>query len=685
VDGRVGLWYNDPTTEDKEEDMGRFARIAGLVVLLVGVGLSGSGLAAPEAEPEAMLWEVGTQPACDFSTIGAAIAAANPGDTIKVENLVYTEGPLTINKNLTLKGSYLAAGTPFACLTNTGFGYTTLRRSGTTAEAILEIQGADVTISWFIFEGNHYEAGLETDGATLDLQNCILRDNWNSGMYVHGVSDVTLNSVEISENEAPVGGGLWIGSASQVVADNTVIRDNSGWNYGAGVYLQGSSDFTARNGSSIVHNRTFMGCDEGGGIYARNSGTEVLIDASDVISNTALEKGGGLYLTDGAVATIQNFSWIQENGTYGPAVGGGGGVHVDGTGTTLNVYDSIFYLNWSDPDGAGIWNEFGTVNLDGAILMYNNAAQRGGGMFTSFGPATVRNSLFLYNKATYDSGGGIATYRSELTVHRSYFSDNESDEEGSAIYVEGANGAFEPAAEIVNCFLVDNPTTARSSQEPEGDGPALGDWSPGGRLPGGRLPGEWSPGEWSPGDSSPREWSPGEWLPGDPSPGESSPGESSPGALQASGSTLYVEGTTAQIVHNTLAHANQVLSYGVYVGDGSGLSLENNIITGFYTGIHRPPAGTGTATSDHDLFWANGLDFDAAGITVIGPVYGTPGFVSPGSNYHLGPTSWAIDMGKNAGVYMDYDGDLRPWAGGFDIGADEYPDRERVYLPFIRR
>jgi hypothetical protein len=604
--------------------MKRLARMVGLIVLLAGLGLGGGGSAAREPEPEAVLWEVGTSPACDFSTIEAAIAAAGPGDTIKVENTVFDENPLTINKNLTLKGGYNYAG-PVACLTLTGFNHTIVHRSGTTPDPILRLDGADVTITWFIFEGNANEAGLEVDGATLDLQNSIVRDNHFNGMYIHTGSDVILNSAEISDNSAGIGGGLWIGGGSHVVADNTVIKDNSGSTDAAGVYVRQGSTFTARNGSSIEHNRTVLGCNRGGGIFATGPGTEVLIDASHVISNTALERGGGLYLEEGAVATIQNFSWIQENGTYGPAVGGGGGVHVDGSGgdTTLNVYGSMFYLNWSDPDGAAIWNEFGTVYMDGGILINNNAAQRGGALFTSLGPATVLDSFFIGNVASYNSGGGIATYRSELSVHRSYFKSNTSDLEGSAIYVQGANGAFEPAAEIVNCYLVDNTPTALSSEGLRGGGPY--------------------------------------------------------------GSTLYVEGTEAAIIHNTLAHETQLPHIGVYVGDGSTLKLMDNIITGFDTGIRRPSLGTGTATSDYDLFWNNWLHFDASGVTVLHPVYGNPAFVSPPNNYHITAASWALDMGADAGVYVDYDGDFRPWLSGFDIGADEWPDRERVYLPFVRR
>jgi hypothetical protein len=599
--------------------MERFARIAGLVVLLLGVGLSGSGSAGPGPGPAAATLEVGTSPLCAYSTIAAAIAAANPGDTIKVENTLFVENPLLVSEDLTLAGGYNTAH-PYACLTQTGFNHTTVERAGTASDPILRIQNAQVTIQWFIFEDNAYGGGLEVDGATLDMRDSLVRNNDAMGLLIYNSSDVTLTDVEVSGNSANVGGGLNIDGWSQVVADNSVIRDNNGWTHGAGVNVQLGSTFTARNGTSIRHNRTAFGCYEGGGIYATGAGTEVLIDASDVISNTALAKGGGLYLEAGAQATIRNNSWIQENIAYlSSPPGGGGGACVQDSGTALRVYDSVFYNNWADPDGGGIWNEFGTLELSDAFLLANNARDKGGGLYTSFGPTTIEGSYFGGNVATYDSGGAIATYRSPLTARRSYFSANSSDLEGTAVYVQGANGPFEPMAEIVNCYLVDNPTTAKGIQGPP-----------------------------------------------------------------AGGSTLYVEGTQATIVHNTLAHGSQQASFGVYVGQGSDLVLINNIIHGFYIGIRRVSGGTGTALSIHDLFYNNVFHYDASGITVVDPVLGDPDFLGFGS-YHLDSGSWAIDAGVDAGVYVDFDGDHRPWAAGFDIGADEYPARVRVYVPFVCR
>jgi hypothetical protein len=77
-----------------------------LVLLLIVIGFLFSAILvmaqAPPRKPSAIL-EVGTSSSCTYHNIGAAIVAANPGDTIKVENNVFTE-TLSITKDLTIIG-----------------------------------------------------------------------------------------------------------------------------------------------------------------------------------------------------------------------------------------------------------------------------------------------------------------------------------------------------------------------------------------------------------------------------------------------------------------------------------------------------------------------------------------------------------------------------------------------------
>lgn len=144
--------------------------------------------------------------------------------------------------------------------------------------------------------------------------------------------------------------------------------------------------------------------------------------------------------------------------------------------------------------------------------------------------------------------------------------------------------------------------------------------------------------------------------------------------------------------HNTISHNTG--------GDGSGVCLKrgtvvmtDTILVGHTTGI-TVTAGY-TATLEATLWgsgaWANGADWSGSGATLTGTVnlWGDPGFVNPAaSDYHIGPTSAAVDAGVDAGVTTDIDGDARPWGAGYDIGADECTvenDRWRIYLPLVTR
>ena len=81
--------------------------------------------------------------------------------------------------------------------------------------------------------------------------------------------------------------------------------------------------------------------------------------------------------------------------------------------------------------------------------------------------------------------------------------------------------------------------------------------------------------------------------------------------------------------------------------------------------------GTGV-TSDHALFFGNGTAC-AGGASCIDGLTGDPKFVDPqAGDFHIGPTSAAIDAGVNANVTTDMDGHSRPLCSGYDIGADEF-------------
>lgn len=137
---------------------------------------------------------------------------------------------------------------------------------------------------------------------------------------------------------------------------------------------------------------------------------------------------------------------------------------------------------------------------------------------------------------------------------------------------------------------------------------------------------------------------------------------------------------TATLLHNTLTGSGT--GRGVHVESGYvTLFLTNTIVASHTWGITNTVPASSSVVADHTLFWANAQD----GIEGINPVFGNPAFVDPaGGDYHLSPSSAAINAGVDAGVLTDIDGDARPIGSAPDIGADEAP-REFVFLPVVRR
>ena len=78
--------------------------------------------------------------------------------------------------------------------------------------------------------------------------------------------------------------------------------------------------------------------------------------------------------------------------------------------------------------------------------------------------------------------------------------------------------------------------------------------------------------------------------------------------------------------------------------------------------------------SSGNCWHGNTTDWGGAGtINHSNDHNGDPALINPAiGDYHIGATSAAIDRGVDAGVTTDIDGDVRPLAAGYDIGADEW-------------
>lgn len=164
----------------------------------------------------------------DYTTIQAAVNAANAGDTIRVAAGTYTE-TVTIDKRLTLRGdtgdSSLGPGASAPLVDSD---------SGSLDEGFVLTEDADGTvIEGFVF--NEFDdEGIKFDVATgQTLSNVVIRDN-RIGGYDDGIGqsiDGSLSNVEITNNHFVSEYGIYLsvdGDVADLSITNNRFDDGSG-------------------------------------------------------------------------------------------------------------------------------------------------------------------------------------------------------------------------------------------------------------------------------------------------------------------------------------------------------------------------------------------------------------------------------------------------------------------------
>lgn len=225
------------------------------------------------------------------------------------------------------------------------------------------------------FTGNTAGAGGAVGGGSLDLTATGGLWSGNSAYYysagypgyggavwAQSSSVVSLDSVELTGNEAIKGGAIGAPGATLTLTDTTLhgnlassyaaaimvwsaavvdisggaITSNSSVGRGGGIYSSGSNDAVTIDGTTLSGN--FAGT-EGGAVYLGSSAT-LSLTAATVSDNIALGDGGGIWATNDSASVTIDTSSFDDNYTAGD----GGALHL----TTATVTSSDFANN--DPD-----------------------------------------------------------------------------------------------------------------------------------------------------------------------------------------------------------------------------------------------------------------------------------------------------------------------------------------------
>jgi CSLREA domain-containing protein len=374
--------------------------------------------------------------------------------------VTHTDDPFAPVGSLTINGA--GAGSTFiqgalaANLTNSSV--------LSTNSAILTING--VTIRY----GDTYltaGGGIRADSSVVTLNNCVVRDNqlrhslhfhsWGGGIGVFN-STLVLTNTTVTNNKLLVGnintpenswGGGIYGLDSYVTLNNSLVSNNqivdlyqnNYPSYGAGIALQGTSNFSAV-GSQISSNG---GAFSGAAATVRGAGIAVVTTAGNTVFNLANSTvtgssangvggsyGGGIYLETAGTATISSSidkSTISGNQITDPyGYGGGLFIYANGGAVNQNLTNSTISGNYCAGYAGGVFmdNNGSSASTGNATFNYTNdtisgnvAGQDGGGIYfyklNSLATTFVLNLNFVTvanNKANNDNlgtngGGGI--------------------------------------------------------------------------------------------------------------------------------------------------------------------------------------------------------------------------------------------------------------------------------------
>ncbi len=301
-----------------------------MVLLFAAFLAMAGGVATPAG---AAVLEVGGG-GSPYSSIQAAIEAAQPGDEVLVNDGIYLERIDLAGKAITVRsrngaaaaiidGS--AAGTVVTFSTGEGpdtiFEGFTVRNGSAANGGGMVLSGASPTIRNCTISGNTSASlggGVFLSSSAATFTGCTISGNtiplgggqgWGAGMYCDGLSTPVVTGCTIVDNKGyqeagcPLGGGIF-SWGTLTVTDSTISGNNGG-----GICYGGPS--TVISNCVITGNTTAYG----GGIYVAMGSASSLITNCTIAGNWAWNAGAGVYVDPDCFPTLLNCI-IWGNNTY---------------------------------------------------------------------------------------------------------------------------------------------------------------------------------------------------------------------------------------------------------------------------------------------------------------------------------------------------------------------------------
>lgn len=393
-----------------------------LVVLCLLLSQSAS-LAQPESS------EVLRVPS-DFSSIQAAINAANSGQVIVVSAGIYLENIDFKGKNITVRSSdpQDTSVVDSTIIDGSRKRISTARFiNGESSSAVLE--GFTITGGSGIpaDDLSYYKYG---GGVSIFASSPTIRNNH----FLKNNTDQNIPEEDLLGGKTPgyigYGGAMFLGYGSQSLIENNRFTEN--------VAYIGGAIYAIRSQPTIQNNQfTGNAVRRRGGAIAASFESEPTIHENVFTENVAC-LGGAIFIGSHSDALVQN-NTIKNNRTW--CVGGGISV---GEGAKPRILNNLIEENYA-PQGGGILTHKSSGEISGNQILDNEAGPYGGGGIG----ITESNSVVLDNNSisgnvTQQNGGGLFLFESSAVIINNSIENNESREE-----LGGGIGVFGPSLQSI--------------------------------------------------------------------------------------------------------------------------------------------------------------------------------------------------------------------------------------------
>lgn len=332
-----------------------------------------------------------------FNTLQDAVNKASSNDIVKVSKNTYLENIEINNKSIGIIGGF-QGGNESDYENETGGNFSkpmdnsySLISSPSLENPTVKLVNSQTSESYLEnLEISKGRQGILFDNELtwplltyVEIRNCYIHENgvfestedyYGGGINLSGNNHLIIGN-RIEYNQSGRGAGVG-GSVDKIVFSyNDVIGNIANSDHGGGIYLAGTDNEISHNYFNLNTVGETIGYGWGGGIFVSGSAN---FKWNKIINNTAQSKGGGIFIDEGCVATLEH-ELLVKNKTVEEWNGGGAGIYVDGTGdnvgSTAEIKSSTVAYNSSPGTlgGNGVFVERGSeVTAENSIFYGNN-------------------------------------------------------------------------------------------------------------------------------------------------------------------------------------------------------------------------------------------------------------------------------------------------------------------------